>query len=201
MGKNILFVNSCIRKNNISRTYKLAEAFINKYKALNPNDTVNELKLNEMDLKCVCGDFFEKREKLIASKNFNNSMFDLAKEFAYADKIIVAAPLWELSFPSVLKVYIENIAIAGIAFGYNENGNVGLCKAEKLLYITTRGGYFNEKGDFDEMGSIYMNELCKMFGIDKYLCIYAEGLDIEENNIEEIMQDSIFKALKLAETF
>ena len=36
------------------------------------------------------------------------------RTIANADKIVIAAPFWDMSFPSLLKVYIENIYTIGI---------------------------------------------------------------------------------------
>ena len=41
-------------------------------------------------------------------------MFDLAKQFAEADEVIIAAPFWDLSFPAALKQYFEQINVLGI---------------------------------------------------------------------------------------
>ena len=47
---------------------------------------------------------------------FNDHIFDYAKDFAKADTIVIAAPFWDLSFPASLKCYIEAINILGITF-------------------------------------------------------------------------------------
>lgn len=52
----------------------------------------------------------------------------LAEQFAQADEIVVAAPYWDLSFPSILKVYLERVCVTGITFHYVENREEGLCR-------------------------------------------------------------------------
>ena len=92
-------------------------------------------------------------------------------------------------FPRTVKVYIENISAEGITFGCNENGLYGLCKAKWLLFLTTRGGIW---ADSDmEQGSTYMEALCKFFGIDEYACVYADGIDVQELDGEEILREAI----------
>ena len=41
-------------------------------------------------------------------------MFDLASQFQQADEIVIAAPYWDLSFPAILKLYLENIYVTGV---------------------------------------------------------------------------------------
>lgn len=65
-------------------------------------------------------------------------MFDIGKDFAEADEIVIGAPYWDLSFPAALKIYIEHAAVMGVTFHYTEEGRCeGLCRAKHLTYITT----------------------------------------------------------------
>ena len=45
---------------------------------------------------------------------------DLARRIAAADRIIIAAPFWDMSFPSALKVFFANMSLFGITFDSNE---------------------------------------------------------------------------------
>ena len=76
----------------------------------------------------------------------------------------------------------------GITFGYNENGPIGLCKADKLVFVTTRGGCY--AGSNLELGAKYMEALCEFFGIDKFECVCAEGIDIYGADVEGIMGEA-----------
>jgi FMN-dependent NADH-azoreductase len=199
---DVLFVNACIRKEGQSRTLKIARKFIEEYKKLNPDDSITELKLCDLDLRCITGDMFEQREQLLQEGNLNHESFNLAKQFANADKIIIAAPFWELSFPAVLRVYIEHISVVGITFEYEDNQPVGLCKAKKVLYITTRGGEYSHgfTSEF-EMGERFIKAICLMYGIENVITICAEGLDMVENNADEIVNKAIDQAVEIAKNF
>ena len=61
-------------------------------------------------------------------------MFSLAKEFAIADTIVIAAPYYDLSFPAMLKQYFEQINVLGVTFTYSDSGiPEGLCKARRSI--------------------------------------------------------------------
>ena len=116
--KKVLFVNCCIRREK-SRSLKIANEFIN---SLDKNKyEVEELCLMDEPLEYFKDSFFEQRERLLADKKFDHPRFRYAWQFREADKIIIAAPFWDLSFPALLKVYIENLCVEGITFGCNEN--------------------------------------------------------------------------------
>lgn len=74
----------------------------------------------------------------------------------------------DISFPSALKVFFENMSLFGITFDTNDKECYGLCKAEKVMYITTRGMNIST-GDSLEQATPYIKaieddlEICKTF--------------------------------------
>ena len=176
---NILYINACVRKD--SRTNKLAQYALSKLQG-----EVIEINLNSEKIAPLYQDRLSLRDDLIKNKNFDHPIFKYAKQFASSDIILISAPYWDLSFPAILKTYIENINVNGITFSYSDKGYpVSLCKAKKLIYITTAGGPIIS----DEFGFGYIKSLAKNFyGINEIAYIKAEGLDIYETNIEEILK-------------
>ena len=194
--KKVLFVNCCIRREE-SRSLKLAQQFLS---FLDPNEyEVEELCLMDEPLEYFKDSFFAQRERLLADKKFDHPRFRYAWQFKNADKIVIAAPFWDLSFPALLKVYIEQLCVEGITFGCNENGCFGTCAADKLVYITTRGGIYADSPL--EMGAKYIEAMCQFFGIDKFECVCAEGIDIFGVDVEETLKKAIDKAEKVAADF
>lgn len=171
-----LFINACVR--NESRTLVIAKDFIKK-----SNLKYEELILKNEDLIPLNTEKLELREKILSSNNLSHEMFKYAKQFAEADNIIIAAPYWDLGFPAILKIYLENICIPNITFKYTEKGPVGLCSAKSLTYITTAGGTI-----FADFGYSYVKSLASsLFGITNLTCIKAENLDIENISHTEIL--------------
>lgn len=180
----ILFVNSCVREN--SRTLTLSKAYLNKYCS---DDIINMVNISEENLLPLNAKTLKEREEDISKQDLTEDKYSLAYEFAAADKIIIAAPFWDFSLPSMLRVYLEQVAVNGITFGYPHGTPTGYCMAEELVYITTAGGYIGENSSLEH----YLNELCTMFGIGKLRFIKAEGLDITHNNPDEILKEAILK--------
>ncbi|WP_037372374.1 NAD(P)H-dependent oxidoreductase [Anaerovorax odorimutans] len=189
----ILLINACTRPK--SRTLKLAKHFIEVYKKKNSEDEFTELRLyDEKELTYLDRRNIKLRNELIEKKQWDHPMFKYANEFAQMDRIIVAAPYWDLAFPAILKVYLENIFVCGITFAYDENGEIGLCNADKLLYITTAGGPLHGM----DLGKQYIEAVCKEFGIDKFDYLLAEGLDVKEWDTEKILNEAISEAQELS---
>ena len=179
MEKSILYVNACVRKE--SRTGKLAEKLLIKL-----GKPYEEIRLEDVAFPVVNGDYLNKRDRLISKGDFQNSMFDLARRFSQAETIVIAAPFWDLSFPAALKQYLEQINVVGITFEYSEAGApVGLCRADRLFYVTTAGGHYVP----ETFGFGYIKALAQnYYGIQDVRKIEAVGLDIDGADVDAIMR-------------
>ena len=177
----ILHINACVRKD--SRTEILARYLLDKL-----NGSIEELKLSQANILPLTAETLNQRAKFITQQDFSSKIFDYAKQFSNADVIVISAPYWDLSFPALLKAYIENISISGISFNYTANGiPQGLCKAKKLYYITTSGGLIVS----DDFGFGYVKKLANfLYGINDVQYIKAQGLDILGADIQKILADA-----------
>lgn len=200
--EQLLFINACVRGEK-SRTLKLARRFLDVYQAKHPDTVITERDLCIERLQPQYPEVLAQRDELWAAGKGDDPMFQPARQFAAADKIVIAAPFWELSFPAILKIYLERITACDITFGYDEAGNsLGLCKADKMLYITTRGGDFSQpETAWMEMGARQLEALCAMYGIGQFQCLAAEGLDDVRRDKEAILAEAMDRAAALAEVF
>lgn len=173
---SILFINACVREN--SRTLVLAQKILSEM----PNEIV-EVSLNQENIPSLNQKLLKKREELLSSGNKSDPMFCYARQFAEADEIVIAAPFWDLSFPAILKTYMEQITVPGITFEYINGRPFGLCKAKRLTYITTSGGPI-----FADFGYEYIKALAKNFyGISETKAYRAMNLDVEMVAVEDVL--------------
>lgn len=198
----VLYIKANVKPEGLSRTYKIADAFIEAYKEKNPEDEIITVDLYEekigflefADLGAVFGPKNEESR--------NHPILKYAYQFAEADKYVVAAPMWNLSIPAILKAYIDYISVTGITFKYTETGSVGLCKGNKALHIAARGGgYSKGQASEMEMGSRYLKALFAFMGIEDFNMITAETLDVEGQDIDGIVNEAIEKAKEVAKEF
>ncbi len=177
MKDKILFINACVRHE--SRTMKLSRHLLNRL-----DGEITEIDLYKEELLPLYNEGIEKR----ALHDVSGREFEYAKQFSKADSIVIGAPFWDLSFPAVLKLYFENVTVSGITFEYSEKGRpVGKCRAKKLYYITTSGGYIgNNNFGFDYVKALAEN----FFGINDISFYSAEGLDIFGADVKSIMDEA-----------
>ena len=173
---SILFINACVREN--SRTLVLAKNILS-----NMSGEIIEVNLNQVNIVPLNRDLLDKREKLIRDESKNDAMFYYARQFAEADEIVMAAPFWDLSFPAILKAYIEQITVSGITFEYIDGRPRGLCRAKSLIYVTTSGGPI-----FADFGYEYIKALSKNFyGISQTKAYRAMNLDATMIAAEDVL--------------
>ena len=200
--EQLLFINACVRGEQ-SRSLKLARHFLDRWQKAHADGVITEVDLCKDRPVPQYPEVLAERDALWNAGKLDHPMFDLAHQFAAADKIVMAAPFWDLSFPAILKIYLERISVTNITFGYDEQGhNMGLCKADKLLLITTRGGNFSlPETAWMEMGARQLEALCAMYGIPSFQCLAAEGLDDIRNDKEAILAEAMGRADAMAEVF
>lgn len=179
-----LFINACFR--NGSRTLKIARAYLEKL-----DNPVNEVKLGEISLPILDNVNTEKYCNSCLTRDFSDNIFKYGKQFAKSDEIVIAAPFWNYSIPAQLHAYLELVCSQGVTFDIDANGSYhSLCKAKKLTYITTAGGFIPE---VDHAWG-YIKDLAKVFwNIETVDYIKAEGLDIAGNDVEKILETALKK--------
>ena len=68
-----------------------------------------------------------------------------------------------------------------------------------MVYLTARGGIYKDSDM--EQGSRYLEQMAGFFGIEKYDCVAAEGLDIGAWPVEELMDQAKAQATEVAKMF
>ena len=200
--ENLLFIDACVRGER-SRTRKLAGRFLDVWQRAHPAWTVTRRDLCRERPVPQYPEVLAERDELWQAGRLDHPVFRYAREFAGTDRIVIAAPFWDLSFPAILKIYLERISVTDITFGYDEQGAMkGLCRAEKLLLLTTRGGDFSRpETAWMEMGARQLEALCAMYGIPSFQCLAAEGLDDVRNDSAALLAQAMERADSLAEVF
>lgn len=182
---SILFINACVRKE--SRTKVLAKDVLSKMQG-----EIIEIDLATESIAPLNRDTLEERERLLNSGETNKQIFKYAKMFAQADEIVIAAPFWDLSFPSILKIFLEQISVAGITFEYRNGRPTGLCKAKRLVYVTTAGGEI-----VCDFGYTYIKALANnFFAIKDTISYRATNLDAQGITIDNFWQKASVSTIK-----
>ncbi len=195
----VLYIKANIKPEGQSRTYQVSDAFIEEYQKQHPEDEIVTLDLYKEEI-----DFLRPEDlgvlfgpKTEESKQHPHLKY--AYQFAEADKYVVAAPMWNLNIPAILKAYIDYVSVSGITFKYTAEGPVGLCNDKKAVYIVSRGGAYENAPV--EMGERYLRTIFGFFGITDMETISAENVDGLADKAGEIVEEAKQRAKAVAAIF
>ena len=190
--KKLFYVDACLREG--SNTKKIADAIFDE---LSDKYEMETVRLSDCSFPIVNNDILNDRANGIVPEEY----VEMAKKLAAADRLVIAAPFWDMSFPSALKVFFENMSLFNVTFASNEKECFGLCKAEKVLYITTRGMNIST-GDDLEQATPYIKALSKLWGLGELYVVSAQNMDYcTEEQREEKIKNAIEEGLQLCKIY
>ncbi|MEH7082419.1 FMN-dependent NADH-azoreductase [Neobacillus drentensis] len=199
---------------NETQSYSMAvgKAFIDSYKQFNSGDEVIHLDLYKENIPHIDADVFSGWGKLRSGQGFDeltgeekqkvSRLNELSEQFVSADKYVFVTPLWNFSFPPIMKAYLDSVAVAGKTFKYTEKGPIGLLTDKKALHIQARGGFYSEGPAAEmEMGHRYISVMMSFFGVPSLEGLFVEGHNAMPDKAQEIKENAIARAKDLAHSF
>lgn len=213
-----------------SLSLTVGEKFIESYKLSNPNDKIiiRDLYAGE-GVPPLNGGTMEAwrkqkfgEEMTPEEKDLLNRHAQWLKEFTDADKYVFINPMYNHFLPAELKQYLDLTAVAHKTFKYTKNGPVGLLKGKKVMHIQAAGGLYHNEGKWGivkfvvkkvlgiknntnsalmDVGSLYLVNMMKFYGINDVDSIYIEGADSKPNDYSKILDNALSLAVKKAKTF
>jgi FMN-dependent NADH-azoreductase len=196
------------------RSYSLAvaDAFIESYRALHPDDRIVTLNLFEANLPSFDG--LAVRAKYTIMHGEKHTPEELAawraveaviSEFTSADKYVLAVPMWNFNIPYRLKQYIDILVQPGYTFKVTADGSyVGLVTGKPLFVAYSRGGKYTP-GTASEMFDLqtkYLQIILGFIGITDIRALVVEPtLEGGPEVAAQKRKEAIDKAREMAATF
>ena len=165
----LVVINACVRQGD-SRTLKIAEPVI---QALAERYETVRYDLPEME------GVVPLTPALFAARGAGEVpawAAAAAREIAAADRILIAAPFWDMGIPAVLKAFFEQTSLFDVTFTDNGTTCVGLCRAPKVLFVTTRGMDI-PTGDPREQATPYLRALGMLWNFGELTTVAAWNMD------------------------
>jgi FMN-dependent NADH-azoreductase len=208
----VLYITAHPNDSQTSYSLAVGEAFIEAYRATHPQDEVVHLDLYKLNIPHIDSDVFSGWGKLASGTAFDQLSADeqakvarlgeLVDQYVAADKYVFVTPMWNFSFPPVMKAYIDAVCVAGKTFKYTENGPVGLLPNKKALHIQARGGIYSEgPAAVLESGHSYLGKIMQFHGVPSFEGIFVEGMGAAPDKAQEIKAEAIARAQDAAKRF
>jgi FMN-dependent NADH-azoreductase len=208
----VLYITAHPHDHRTSFSMAVGKAFIDSYREANPNDEVVHLDLYTMNIPQIDADIFSGWGKLRGGSSFDQlsevekskvgRLNELVDQYVAADKYVYVSPMWNFSFPPVLKAYIDSFCIAGKTFKYTEQGAVGLLTDKKAVHIQASGGVYSEgpAASF-ESGHSYLKKIMQFTGVPSFEGIMVEGMAAMPDQAGAIKEKAMDRAREAAKRF
>ena len=127
---------------------QLTGAFVARWKASHPSGTVVDRDLNATPIPPVSGEwvgaaYTPEAARAPQQKELLALSDSLLAELEQADEYVFGVPMHNFGVPSVLKLWIDQIARVGRTFSYGEGGPKGLLTGKKATFIIATGGIYD----------------------------------------------------------
>ena len=172
--KTILHITSSSNlHNSVSR--EIGAATVERLKAAHPDATVITRDLVQHPVPHIApafvGAMFTDHDapELALSRT-------LIAEVVASDILVIEAPMYNFSIPSVLKAWIDHVVRAGITVKYGAAGVEGQLKGKKAVLVLGRGGIYTE-GPMKAMDyqETYLRAVLGFVGITDIEAVIIEG--------------------------
>ena len=107
----LLYIKANPKPSHHSLTLSLSDFFIEQYQKFYPDDTIEVLDLYHTILPIM-----DHERLALYNEGKETEIKRLAEQFKSFDKCVIAAPVWNHSFPAMLKIYLDNIGIHQVDF-------------------------------------------------------------------------------------
>jgi FMN-dependent NADH-azoreductase len=146
---SLLYIKASPRGDR-SYSTAVADAFLDAYERINPNDVVTSLDVFYDDLPAFDLEAATAKYKILRGKPQDEDdkkvwsrVVGIIDDFKSADKYIIATPMWNFSIPYRLKLYIDILVQPGLTFTVKPDGSYeGLVKNRPMLLVYARGGSY-----------------------------------------------------------
>ncbi len=202
----LLYIVANSKPEDISSSKTVARALVNsivdKYKDL----SLEELDLYNEHIPRPKYNYFSGRSTLVNAEalskmtaqeqNDVQQMSKLCDQFVAASVYIVASPMWSLSFPAILKDYIDCIVQAEKTITFKDNKPEGLLndRPRTFIYVQSSGANvpWIMKPILDK-GLNYVENIMKFIGISKFEELLIDGTGTTETEKAEAIEKAKYK--------
>lgn len=137
----------------------------------------------------------------IADKAQLKKMERFAHNVREADFVVLATPMYNFSYPALVKAWFDSVMLKDITWTMGEEGYVGLCNKGKAALIYASGGaYIDETAGWDHLSPVVAQSFGFM-GFGEFHTVTAGGINTPGSDQEKIVSAAQDEAKDLADSW
>ena len=161
---------------------QLTHAFVDQWEAAHPDGTVIDRDLNSTQIPPITAEwvgaaYTPEEARTPEQKNLLALSDTLLAEIEQADEYVFGVPMHNFGVPSVLKLWIDQIARAGKTFAYVNGAPKGLLTGKKATFIIATGGKYDAQTQMASFNFVepYLRSVFAFLGVTDTTFLTAGG--------------------------
>lgn len=161
---------------------QLTETFVTEWKASHPNGTVVYRDLNATPIAPISAEvvgaaYTPEEARTPQQKELLGLSDKLIAELEQADEYVFGVPMHNFGVPSVLKLWIYQIARAGRTFSYADGVPRGLLTGKKATFLIATGGKYDAQTQMASLNFVepYLRSVFGFLGVTDATFLTAGG--------------------------
>ena len=202
--ETLLHIDSSPRgEPSVSRRF--TRRFVNLWKADHPSDRVIYRDLGRhpvphINEAWISAAFTPADARLAEQQEVLNLSDMLIDELLTSDRYVFGVPMYNLSIPSTLKAYIDQVVRIHRTFAYVDDDYQGLVRDKKMLVITARGDrYSNALDTSDQFQEPYLRAIFGLIGIQDITFLHIDNLASERDGRAQAVSSAKLRVRELVE--
>lgn len=181
---NILHVCANPKPTEESVSKQLAAAFFGKLIEMRPEVELVNVDLYDEKPPFYTYELYKRAWYPVFDENYEpskpeemamNYASKQAEAFNNADVLVLTAPMWNFSFPAIMKAWLDQILCPGLTFNLDpETGIKPLHKIKSVVVLVASGGIYKEGDERDALSGQIRASL-GFVGIDDVNLVWADG--------------------------
>jgi len=164
---------------------ELTAAFVTQWKASHPNGSVVDRDLNATAMPPISAEWIgavytPEEARTPKQKELLSLSDSLIGELKQADEYVIGVPMHNFGVPSVLKLWIDQIARVGRTFSYADGKPKGLITGKKATFIIATGGIYDARTAMASFNFVepYLRSVFGFLGVTDATFLTAGGTSV-----------------------
>ena len=186
--KKLLYITVNSKSETLSASRTVGRALVNEITSTYPEFEVEELDLYKVHIPRLEYQYFASRNCMVEKEALEklppkeqeevHKIVKLCDQFKEADVVVIATPMWSLSFPAPLKEYMDCIIQVGKTISFEGMMPKGLLddKPRTVVYVQSSGANIMwMMNPLFNKGLHYIEDMMKFMGIKKFEELLVDG--------------------------
>lgn len=186
--KKLLYITVNSKPETLSASRTVGRALVNEITSTYPEFEVEELDLYKVHIPRLEYQYFASRNCMVEKEALEklppkeqeevHKIVKLCDQFKEADVVVIATPMWSLSFPAPLKEYMDCIIQVGKTISFEGMMPKGLLddKPRTVVYVQSSGANIMwMMNPLFNKGLHYIEDMMKFMGIKKFEELLVDG--------------------------